>query len=116
VLLWGSPETGKTSVVRALGDALERPTEVVIGSIREPDQGEARDGIERAFAGMLEVDQGDGSIPMVDGGSNLGACLEEAARRNSVQSESVGSRTVVVDALTSLNDHLARVLYSAAIS
>lgn len=36
VLLWGSPGTGKTSVVRALGDALDWPTEVVIGSIREP--------------------------------------------------------------------------------
>ncbi len=36
VLLWGSPGTGKTSVVRALGEALGWPTEVVIGSIREP--------------------------------------------------------------------------------
>jgi hypothetical protein len=36
VLLWGSPGTGKTSVVRALGQSLGWPTEVVIGSIREP--------------------------------------------------------------------------------
>jgi MoxR-like ATPase len=36
VLLWGSPGTGKTSAVRALGDALGWPVEVVIGSIREP--------------------------------------------------------------------------------
>ncbi len=36
VLLWGSPGTGKTSVVRALGEALGLHTEVVIGSIREP--------------------------------------------------------------------------------
>lgn len=36
VLLWGSPGTGKTSVVRALGSALGWPVEVVIGSIREP--------------------------------------------------------------------------------
>ena len=36
VLLWGSPGTGKTSLVRALGQALGWPTEVVIGSIREP--------------------------------------------------------------------------------
>jgi MoxR-like ATPase len=36
VLLWGSPGTGKTSVVRALGESLGCPTEVVIGSIREP--------------------------------------------------------------------------------
>jgi MoxR-like ATPase len=36
VLLWGSPGTGKTSAVCALGDALGWPVEVVIGSIREP--------------------------------------------------------------------------------
>lgn len=36
VLLWGSPGTGKTSVVRALGESLGWLTEVVIGSIREP--------------------------------------------------------------------------------
>ncbi len=36
VLLWGSPGTGKTSAVVALGEALDWPVEVVIGSIREP--------------------------------------------------------------------------------
>jgi MoxR-like ATPase len=36
VILWGSPGTGKTSVVRALGEGLGWPVEVVIGSIREP--------------------------------------------------------------------------------
>lgn len=36
VVLWGSPGTGKTSVVRALGEGLGWPVEVVIGSIREP--------------------------------------------------------------------------------
>jgi hypothetical protein len=35
-LLWGSPGTGKTSVVRALAEGLGWPVEVVIGSIREP--------------------------------------------------------------------------------
>ncbi len=52
VLLWGSPGTGKTSVVRALGDALEWPTEVVIGSIREPSD----------FAGLPVVI--DGAVRM----------------------------------------------------
>ncbi len=36
VVLWGSPGTGKTSVVRALAEDLNWPLEVVIGSIREP--------------------------------------------------------------------------------
>ena len=52
VLLWGSPGTGKTSVVRALGQALGWPTEVVIGSIREPAD----------FAGLPIVV--DGSVQM----------------------------------------------------
>ena len=36
VLLWGSPGTGKTSAVLALGESLGWPVETVIGSIREP--------------------------------------------------------------------------------
>lgn len=52
VLLWGSPGTGKTSVVRALGASLGWPTEVVIGSIREPAD----------FAGLPVVI--DGSVQM----------------------------------------------------
>jgi hypothetical protein len=35
-LLWGSPGTGKTSVVTALAGSLGWPVEVVIGSLREP--------------------------------------------------------------------------------
>lgn len=52
VLLWGSPGTGKTSVVRALGNALGWPTEIVIGSIREPSD----------FAGLPVVI--DGAVQM----------------------------------------------------
>jgi MoxR-like ATPase len=52
VLLWGSPGTGKTSIVRALGESLDWPTEVVIGSIREPAD----------FAGLPVVI--DGSVQM----------------------------------------------------
>ncbi len=36
VLLWGPPGVGKTASVRALGEALGLPVEVVIASIREP--------------------------------------------------------------------------------
>ena len=36
VLLWGAPGTGKTSVIRAMADAMALPCETVIASIREP--------------------------------------------------------------------------------
>ena len=36
VLLWGAPGTGKTSVIRAMAEALGWPCETVIASIREP--------------------------------------------------------------------------------
>jgi hypothetical protein len=49
VLLWGSPGTGKTCVVRVLGAALDWPVEVVIGSIREPVD----------FAGLPVVHDGE---------------------------------------------------------
>ena len=49
VLLWGAPGTGKTSVIRAMADALGWPCETVIASIREPSD----------FAG-LPVVVGDG--------------------------------------------------------
>jgi hypothetical protein len=49
VLLWGSPGTGKTSVVIAAAAALGWPVEVVIGAIREPSD----------FAGLPVVVDGD---------------------------------------------------------
>src|SRR6202041_668941 len=49
VLLWGAPGTGKTSVIRAMAEALGWPCETVIASIREPSD----------FAG-LPVVVGDG--------------------------------------------------------
>src|SRR5260370_24356120 len=36
VLLWGAPGTGKTPGIRAMADAMGRPCETVIASIREP--------------------------------------------------------------------------------
>ncbi|MCF6468592.1 AAA family ATPase [Nonomuraea sp. MG754425] len=47
-VLWGSPGTGKTSVVVALAEALNWPVEVVVGSIREPSD----------FAGLPVVADG----------------------------------------------------------
>ncbi|HET9255281.1 MAG TPA: AAA family ATPase, partial [Pseudonocardiaceae bacterium] len=52
VVLWGSPGTGKTSVVRELGRCLGCPVEVVIGSLREPSD----------FAGLPVV--ADGGVRM----------------------------------------------------
>ncbi|MGH9129949.1 MAG: AAA family ATPase [Acidimicrobiales bacterium] len=49
VLLWGAPGTGKTSVIRAMAQALGWPCETVIASIREPSD----------FAG-LPIVVGDG--------------------------------------------------------
>jgi len=36
VLVWGSPGTGKTSYIKKLGEALNLPVEIEIGSVREP--------------------------------------------------------------------------------
>ncbi|MGQ0846758.1 MAG: AAA family ATPase [Sporichthyaceae bacterium] len=48
-LLWGAPGTGKTSVIRALGEAMDLPCEIVIASIREPAD----------FAGLPIVQAGE---------------------------------------------------------
>ncbi len=47
-LLWGPPGVGKTSTVKAIGEALGLPVEVVIASIREPSD----------FAGLPVVSNG----------------------------------------------------------
>ncbi|GIW19394.1 AAA family ATPase [Tepidiforma sp.] len=48
VLLWGAPGTGKSSVIRQLGERLGLPVETVIASIREPSD----------FAGLPVVTDG----------------------------------------------------------
>ena len=62
VLLWGSPGTGKTSAVVALGQALGWPVETVIGSIREPSD----------FAGLPVVI--DGSVQLSPPGWAIRLC------------------------------------------
>ena len=54
VLLWGDPGQGKTSVLLQVADALDRPCEVVIGSIREASD----------FAGLpMRVDDAVSFVP-----------------------------------------------------
>jgi hypothetical protein len=55
VLLWGGPGTGKSSVIRALGVALDVPVVTVIASLREPAD----------FAGLPVVGP-DGSIRLAE--------------------------------------------------
>ena len=78
------------------------------------DEAAAGAAIERAFAAMTDVDE-DGSIRAIDGGSNLGRCLEEAGQRY-IDDPETSSRTVKIDAIRFINDHEARVVYSMVIN
>ena len=55
VLLWGGPGTGKSSMIRSLGAALDLPVVTVIASLREPAD----------FAGLPVVSD-DGSIRLAE--------------------------------------------------
>ena len=55
VLLWGGPGTGKSAVIRLLGETLELPVVTVIASLREPAD----------FAGLPVVTD-DGSIRLAE--------------------------------------------------
>jgi hypothetical protein len=76
VLLWGSPGTGKTSVVRSLSQAMGWPCETVIASIREPSD----------FAGLPVVASGGdgagtGAVSAASAGTQVDFAPPRWARR-----------------------------------
>ena len=78
------------------------------------DEDSARATIEDAFANMMAADEA-GNVKTVDGGSNLGACLEEARDRHRVRADDLPGATVTVDVIRFVNDHEARVLFTIAV-
>lgn len=76
------------------------------------DEAAARAAVEDAYANMMTADD-TGNVSTVDGGSNLGACLEEARDRHRVRvDDDMPGATVTVDMLRFVNDHEARVLFT----
>jgi hypothetical protein len=64
---------------------------------------------------MMTADEA-GNVSTVDGGSNLGTCLEEARDRHQVRvGEGLPGATVKVDVMRFVNDHEARVLFTISI-
>jgi hypothetical protein len=90
------------------------PDSTIPGPPPENEAG-ARSAVEDAYSLMLEVDETDGSIPAVEGGSNLGEALEAAGQRHGVDQDPAG-RSVKVDGVRFVNDHEARVIYSLTIT
>jgi hypothetical protein len=79
------------------------------------DEEAARSEIEDAFAGMLTGD-GDGNVLAVAGGSGLGECLREAARRHGIPDGEPGDgATIKADFIRFVNDHEGRVSYTVVV-
>jgi hypothetical protein len=74
----------------------------------------ARSEIGEAFCGMLTANA-DGELPTVDGGSNLGGCLEQARLRHGI-GEVTQPATVTADFVRFVNDHEARVSFTIVIT
>jgi hypothetical protein len=76
------------------------------------DEGGARIAVEEAYANMMVADE-LGNIQAVDGGSNLGQCLEEARNRHRVTAgDGAPGATVTANVVRFVNDHEARVLFT----
>jgi hypothetical protein len=79
------------------------------------DEESARSAIEDAYANMMTADE-TGNVKTVNGGANLGVCLEEARDRHQVRvSDDLPAATVTVDMVRFVNDHEARVLFTIRI-
>jgi len=77
-----------------------------------PDEEAARAAVEDAFANMMVADE-TGNVRAVDGGSNLGRCLDEARDRHRVMvNDNAPGATVQADIVRFVNDHEARVLFT----
>jgi hypothetical protein len=79
------------------------------------DEEEARTEIGEAFAGMLTRDEESNAILAVDGGSNLGDCLNEAAQRYGIDGQR-STTAVTVNVIRFVNEREARVSYSVVVS
>jgi hypothetical protein len=79
------------------------------------DPESARAAIDDAYANMMTADE-TGNVVAVDGGSNLGACLEEARDRHRVRvRDGAPGATVKVAKVRFVNDHEARVLFTISV-
>ena len=66
VVLWGPPGQGKTSVVRSIAARLNRPLEVLLASIREPQD----------FAGLPSIHEGRVTLVAPDWAARLAAAKD----------------------------------------
>jgi hypothetical protein len=65
---------------------------------------------------MVTLDEETGSIPAVEGGEHLGACLAEASKRAPASPGTANTSTFTVDRLRFLNDHEAMVSYTLTVT
>jgi hypothetical protein len=79
------------------------------------DEESARAQIGEVFSLMLTGAE-NGDVPAVDGGSNLGDCLAEAARRHGAMVDQGPATKVTADFVRFINDHEARVSYSVVVT
>jgi hypothetical protein len=78
------------------------------------DEESARSAVEDAYADMMTADD-SGNVRTVDGGSNLGVCLDESRERHGFRADDLPGASVAADVVRFVNDHEARVLFTISI-